>query len=136
MMVNPGTLLDPLDLIRSPNNPFFSSKKCEMCSRAKNACMCALRTQNLRHPSECSSARTSHVRRFDRTHKDVAIQRLTKLKLFRACIIVHLLVKSCCHVDKMRGGQKMSVFVHAQGIKTVHAGGRGLKKLQNSVHSC
>ena len=28
-------------------------------------------------------------------------------------------------VDKMRGGggQKMSVFVHAQGIKTVHAGG-------------
>ena len=31
------------------------------------------------------------------------------------------------YVDKMRGGegQKMSVFVHAQGIKTVHAGGRG-----------
>ena len=29
------------------------------------------------------------------------------------------------------GGQKMSVFVHAQGIKTVHAGG---KKWQNSVH--
>ena len=28
------------------------------------------------------------------------------------------------YVDKMRG-QKMSVFVHAQGIKTVHAGGRG-----------
>ena len=28
----------------------------------------------------------------------------------------------------------MSVFVHAQGIKTVHAGGGGLKKLQNSVH--
>ena len=29
------------------------------------------------------------------------------------------------YVDKMRGGggQKMSVFVHAQGIKTVHAGG-------------
>ena len=28
------------------------------------------------------------------------------------------------YVDKMRrgGGQKMSVFVHAQGIKTVHAG--------------
>ena len=27
------------------------------------------------------------------------------------------------YVDKMRGGggQKMSVFVHAQGIKTVHA---------------
>ena len=31
------------------------------------------------------------------------------------------------------GGQKMSVFVHAQGIKTVHAGG-GVKKWQNSVH--
>ena len=30
------------------------------------------------------------------------------------------------YVDKMRGGgggQKMSDFVHAQGIKTVHAGG-------------
>ena len=27
----------------------------------------------------------------------------------------------------------MSVFVHAQGIKTVHAGG-GIKKWQNSVH--
>ena len=28
------------------------------------------------------------------------------------------------YVNKMRGvGQKMSVFVHAQGIKTVHAGG-------------
>ena len=39
------------------------------------------------------------------------------------------------YVDKMRGGggQKMSVFVHAQGIKTVHAGG-GVKKWQNSVH--
>ena len=29
----------------------------------------------------------------------------------------------------------MSVFVHAQGIKTVHRGGRGVvKKWQNSVH--
>ena len=28
----------------------------------------------------------------------------------------------------------MSVFVHAQGIKTVHAGGGGVKKWQNSVH--
>ena len=27
--------------------------------------------------------------------------------------------------DEGGGGQKMSVFVHAQGIKTVHAGGRG-----------
>ena len=32
------------------------------------------------------------------------------------------------------GGQKMSVFVHAQGIKTVHAGeGGGVKKGVNSV---
>ena len=40
------------------------------------------------------------------------------------------------YVDKMRGGggQKMTVFVHAQGIKTVHAGGGGGKKWQNSVH--
>ena len=39
------------------------------------------------------------------------------------------------YVDEMRGGggQKMSVFVHAQVIKTVHAG-RGVKKWQNSVH--
>ena len=39
------------------------------------------------------------------------------------------------YVDTMRGGggQKMSVFVHAQGIKTVNAGG-GVKKRQNSVH--
>ena len=41
-------------------------------------------------------------------------------------------------MDKMRGGggQKMSVFVHAQGIKNVHAGGVGVggKKWQNSVH--
>jgi hypothetical protein len=28
----------------------------------------------------------------------------------------------------------MSVFVHAQGIKTVHAEGGGVKKWQNSVH--
>ena len=31
------------------------------------------------------------------------------------------------YVDKMRGGQKMSVFVHVQGIKTVHAGVGGSK---------
>ena len=39
------------------------------------------------------------------------------------------------YVDKMRGGggQKMSVFVHAQGNKTVHAG-VGVKQWQNSVH--
>ena len=36
------------------------------------------------------------------------------------------------YVDKMRS--KMSVFVHAQGIKTVHAEGVGVKKWQNSVH--
>ena len=28
----------------------------------------------------------------------------------------------------------MSVFVHAQGIKTVHARWGGVKKCQNSVH--
>jgi hypothetical protein len=33
------------------------------------------------------------------------------------------------YVDKMRGGggQKNSVFVHAQGIKTVHAGAKMAK---------
>ena len=37
--------------------------------------------------------------------------------------------------DEGGGGQKMSDFVHAQGIKTVHAGGGGGgKKWQNSVH--
>ena len=42
--------------------------------------------------------------------------------------------------DKMRvgGGQKMSVFVHAQGIKTIHTGvcvwGGGVKKGQNIAH--
>jgi hypothetical protein len=30
-------------------------------------------------------------------------------------------------------GQKMSFFVHTQGIKTVHTG-EGVKKWQNSVH--
>ena len=35
---------------------------------------------------------------------------------------------------RMGGGQNMSVFVHAQGIKTVHAGEGGVKKWQNSVH--
>ena len=36
-------------------------------------------------------------------------------------------------MDKLRGGggQKMYVFVHAQGIKTDHAGGEGG---QNYVH--
>ena len=38
------------------------------------------------------------------------------------------------YLDKMRGeGSKMPVFVHAQGIKTVHLGVR-VKKWQNSVH--
>ena len=41
-------------------------------------------------------------------------------------------------MDKMRvgGGQKMSVFVHAQGIKTIHTGvcGGGVKKGQNIAH--
>ena len=40
------------------------------------------------------------------------------------------------YVDKMRGegGQQMTVFVHAQNIKTVHGGGMGVKQWQNSVH--
>ena len=43
------------------------------------------------------------------------------------------------YVDKMRGGggQKMSVFVHAQGIKTVHAGvGEGQKMAKFCPRSC
>ena len=32
------------------------------------------------------------------------------------------------------GGQKMSVFVHVQGIKIVDAGGGGVKNWQHSVH--
>ena len=32
------------------------------------------------------------------------------------------------YVDKMRGeGSKISVFIHAEGIKTVHAEGEGSK---------
>ena len=31
-------------------------------------------------------------------------------------------------------GPKKSLFVHAQGIKTVHVGGGGGQKWQNSVH--
>ena len=39
------------------------------------------------------------------------------------------------YVDKMRGGgQKMYIFVHAQGIKNVKAGAGLVKKWQNSVH--
>ena len=33
-----------------------------------------------------------------------------------------------------REGVKMSVFVHAQGIKTVHAGGGGGQEMANSVY--
>ena len=43
------------------------------------------------------------------------------------------------YVDKMRegGGQKMSVFVHAQGIKTVDAGmGGGQKMAKICPRSC
>ena len=42
------------------------------------------------------------------------------------------------YVDKMRGGggQKMSVFVHAQGIKTVHEGGGGQKMTKFCPRSC
>ena len=42
------------------------------------------------------------------------------------------------YVDKMKGGggQKMSVFVHTQDLKTVHAGKGGgeVKEWQNYVH--
>ena len=39
------------------------------------------------------------------------------------------------YVDKRgEGGQKMSVFVQAQGIKTFHAEGGGVKQWQISVH--
>ena len=42
------------------------------------------------------------------------------------------------YVDKMKGGggQKKSVFVHAQGIKTVHAGGGGPKMAKFCPRSC
>ena len=42
------------------------------------------------------------------------------------------------YVDKMRGGRgkKMSIFVHAQGVKTVHAGGRGQKMTKFCPHNC
>ena len=42
------------------------------------------------------------------------------------------------YVDKMRrgGGQKMSVFVHAQGIKTVHTGWLGQKMAKFCPRSC
>ena len=42
------------------------------------------------------------------------------------------------YVDKMSGGggQKMSVSVHAQGIKTVHAGGWGQKMAKFCSRSC
>ena len=34
------------------------------------------------------------------------------------------------YMDKMReGGQKIYVFVHAQVVKTVHAGGKGGQKM-------
>ena len=38
------------------------------------------------------------------------------------------------YVDKMRGGggQKLSVFVHAQGIKTVQAGGAKNDKIMST----
>ena len=40
--------------------------------------------------------------------------------------------------DKGGGGQKMSVFVYAQGIKTVHKGvdGRGQKLAKFCPRSC
>ena len=42
------------------------------------------------------------------------------------------------YVDKIRGegGKKMSVFVHPQGIKTVHAEGGGQKMAKFCLRSC
>ena len=42
------------------------------------------------------------------------------------------------YVEKIRGerGQKMSVFVHAQGIKNVYAGGEGQKMAKFCPRSC
>ena len=41
------------------------------------------------------------------------------------------------YVDKMKGGgQKMSVFIHAQVTKTVHAGGWGQKMAKFCPRSC
>ena len=53
-----------------------------------------------------------------------------------SCILSYIKGTFNNYVDKMKeggGGQKMSVFVHAQGIKTVHTE-RGVRKWQNSVH--
>ena len=36
--------------------------------------------------------------------------------------------------DEGEGGPKMSVFGNSQGVKTVHGGGKGVKKNKNSVH--
>ena len=36
--------------------------------------------------------------------------------------------------EEGEGVKKCLVFVHAQAIKTVHAGGGWVKKWQNSVH--
>ena len=33
------------------------------------------------------------------------------------------------------GGQKMSVFVHAQGIKTVHEGQTRVVRIEKQIHS-
>ena len=38
--------------------------------------------------------------------------------------------------DEGEGGQKKSVFVHAQGIKTVHAGREGQKVAKFCPRSC
>ena len=42
------------------------------------------------------------------------------------------------YVDKMSGGggQKMSAFVHAQGMKTVHTGVGGQKNAKLCPRSC
>ena len=55
----------------------------------------------------------------DRTHKDVVIQCLTKLKIFRrqsGCIIVlHLLVKSRYHLVGIKKNQLNCAYKHKKG---------------------
>ena len=53
---------------------------------------------------------------------------------FRVIEVMYGAIQQLRGQDEGGGGQKMSVFVHAQGIKTVRPGGGGVKKWQNSVH--
>ena len=67
-----------------------------------------------------------------------------RYSLYIAYEISHALHENCVkgpfnnYVEKMRGGggPKMSVFVHAQGIKNVHAGMGGQKMAKFCPRSC